>query len=168
MNITRRQWFFRGLIVAMVLVIVVRQYIKFKVAPDLELDKLELVTLQGEPASLSQYDGKNILLTFFATWCGPCHAEIAGMEAARPQLEAAGFVLIHVSEEEVAKINAFMAKNPSGMTYLQTLVSLEGLAIHTIPTHYVFDKEGKIRFKQTNQLDWDEPETVQELIDLVK
>ncbi len=152
----------------MLLVLAIRQYVKYRVAPELDMHKLELVTLDGSPTTLSAYAGKHILLTFFATWCGPCHQEIPAMEAARTQLEQAGFVLIHVSDEEVPLINKFMDKNPSGITYLRSLTSREALGVHTIPTHYVFDRQGGLKFKQTNPLDWEKPETVQQIIDMVQ
>lgn len=153
----------------MVLVIMVRQYRKYKVAPELELSAIEMVTLQGEPANLAQlHTGKNILLTYFATWCGPCHAEVAPMEAARPLLESNGFVLVHASDEDADKIVSFASKNPSGIVYYRSAVALENLGVHTYPTHFVFDKKGQLRFKQTDPLQWQNPATVQEIIDVVK
>lgn len=168
MGVTRRQWFFRGIIVVMVLTIIVRQYVKYRIAPELELHTLQLADMEGLPIDLTDYKGQNILLTYYATWCGPCHAEIAFMEAARPQLEDEDFVLIHVSDEEVDKINGFIAKNPSGITFLQSLTPLADIGVHTFPTHFLFDKAGALRFKQTDPLDWKDPGTVKEIVELVQ
>lgn len=148
--------------------LIARQYIKYRVAPELELNKLEFVTLEGNPADLSQYKGKHILLSYFATWCGPCNAEMAPMEAARPILEQNGFVLVHVSDEEVNKINSFIAKHPSGIEYLRSAKPLDEIGVHTYPTHFVFDKNGSLRFKQTNPLDWEDPITIAKLVKLVE
>ncbi len=168
MGVTRRQWFFRGIIVVMMVGLIVRQYVRYRVAPELELNTLEFVTLGGAPTDLSPYQDKNILLTYFATWCGPCNAEIAPMEAVRPLLEANGFVMLNVSDEEVGKINIFMAKHPSGIEYLRSAKPLSEIGVHTYPTHFVFDKQGVLRFKQTNPLDWHDPETINRLIELVE
>ena len=166
MGVTRRQWFFRGIIVVMVLVVVVRQYLKYKVAPDLELAHIELVALDGRPVDpTTDFSGKNILLTVFATWCGPCNAEIAHMEAVRPQLEEAGFVLVHITDEELGKVERFINKNPSGITYLRSLTPVKVLGVHTFPTHFVFNAQGALRFKQTDPLNWKNPNTVKELIE---
>lgn len=149
----------------MILVVIVRQYMKYKIAPELELQTIELVSLAGQPIDIStEFAGKNILLTAFATWCGPCHAEVAGMEAARPTLEQAGFVLIHISDEEVGKIQGFINKNPSGITYLRTTVLLEKIGVHTYPTHFLFDKNGALRYKQTDPFDWSDPQVITGLI----
>lgn len=168
MQVTRRQWIFRAIIVVMILGVIVRQYVKYKVAPELELAQIEFVTLDGQPFDPVQWKGKNVLLTVFASWCGPCNAEVAPMEAARPQLEAADFVLVHVTDEELEKVEMFMAKHPSGIAYLRSNTPRESIGVHTVPTHFVFDTEGKLRFKQTDPLNWQDPETVTGLIETVK
>lgn len=168
MQVTRRQWFFRAIIVLMIVGVIVRQYIKYKVAPELELTQIEFVTLDGQPFDPAQWKGKNVLLTVFATWCGPCKAEVEPMEMARPQLEAANFVMVHVTDEELGKVERFMAQHPSGFMYLRSNTPRESIGVHTIPTHFVFDTEGKLRFRQTDPLDWEAPEIVNELIETVK
>jgi peroxiredoxin len=168
MEVTRRQWFFRGIIVVMMVGIIVRQYIKYRVAPELELDKLEFVNLDGSRFNTADLKGHNVLLTYFATWCGPCNAEIADMEAVRPLLEEQGFMLVHVTDEELGKVNGFMAKHPSGITYLLSPKPLAEIGVHTYPTHFVFDKQGTLRFKQTNELNWRTPSTVQDIVKVVE
>ncbi len=149
--------------------LIVRQYAKYNVAPELALNSLELVATTGAPVDYTQFQNKNILLTCFASWCGPCNAEIAPMEAIRPTLEQHDFVMLQVSDEEMDKIITFQLKHPKGgMQYLKSLTPFENVGVHTYPTHFVFDKNGQLRFKQTNPLDWDDPETINELIKAVE
>jgi peroxiredoxin len=168
MGVTRRQWFFRGIIVLMMVGIIVRQYVKYRIAPELELNKLEFVNLDGSAFNTADLKGYNVLLTYFATWCGPCNAEIADMEAVRPFLESMDFKLVHVTDEDIEKVNGFMAKHPSGITYMRSPKPLAEIGVHTYPTHFVFDKEGALRFKQTNELNWRNPATVQDIVKVVE
>jgi peroxiredoxin len=168
MEVSRTQWFLRGIIAVMIIGVIVRQYVKYRVAPELEIDKLEFVNLDGSQYNHSNLKGRNILLTYFATWCGPCNAEIAGLEAARQLLEAEGFLLVHVTDEALEKINNFMAKHPSGITYLRSTKPLAEIGVHTYPTHFVFDKQGTLRYKQTNEMNWNNPETAQDIIKMVE
>jgi hypothetical protein len=90
------------------------------------------------------------------------------MEAVRPLLEEQGFMLVHVTDEELGKVNGFMAKHPSGITYLLSPKPLAEIGVHTYPTHFVFDKQGTLRFKQTNELNWRTPSTVQDIVKVVE
>ena len=83
-------------------------------------------------------------------------------------LEAEGFLLVHVTDEALEKINNFMAKHPSGITYLLSTKPLAEIGVHTYPTHFVFDKQGTLRYKQTNEMNWNNPETAQDIIKMVE
>lgn len=47
-----------------------------KLAPDFEARDLS-----GNAVTLDQFQGKNVLLNFWATWCGPCRVEMPLLEA---------------------------------------------------------------------------------------
>ncbi len=46
------------------------------VAPD-----FTAVTLEGEPVSLSDYEGRVVLVNIWATWCAPCREEMPSMQS---------------------------------------------------------------------------------------
>lgn len=56
--------------------------------------------LSGEEVSLSDYAGKVIFLNFWATWCGPCKAEMPTMNDLYADLKNEDFVVLAVNQQE--------------------------------------------------------------------
>ena len=60
----------------------------------------QAVDLKGKPVSLSQYRGKVLLMDFWATWCGPCCAELPNVVAAYNKYHGQGLEVVGVSLDE--------------------------------------------------------------------
>ena len=56
--------------------------------------------LHGKPFALSAYQGKVVLLDFWATWCPPCRKEIPGLIELYNRYRSRGFIVIGVSMDE--------------------------------------------------------------------
>ena len=63
--------------------------------------------LDGKPVSLSSYKGKVILLNFWATWCGPCKAEIPGFVELQEKYKNDLIVVGYSVDDEAPKAKAF-------------------------------------------------------------
>jgi peroxiredoxin len=64
--------------------------------------------LDGKEVRLSSYKGKVILLNFWATWCGPCKAEIPGFVELQDQYGKDGLVVVGYSvDDDAPKAQAF-------------------------------------------------------------
>ena len=68
--------------------------------------------LQGHPLSLAQYNGKVVLMDFWATWCGPCVGEMPNVIAAYNKYHAQGFDVVGISlDQSRPALTAFIAQN---------------------------------------------------------
>src|SRR5262249_24028435 len=74
------------------------------VAPAFKLD-----TLDGKPISLADARGKVVLLNFWATWCGPCRAEIPDLiELQNKYKEHLQIIGLTVDDDDPATIKKFI------------------------------------------------------------
>jgi thiol-disulfide isomerase/thioredoxin len=111
------------------------------------LPNLANFSLEGRlPADLK---GKVVLVDFWASWCEPCKASFPVMEQLYKTYAGRGFTIIAINvDEEKADMEAFLKKNPASFIILrdarQKLV--ESLGVGTMPTSFLLDADGKVRF----------------------
>lgn len=115
--------------------------------------------LQGDKIPFEQYKGKVVFLNLWATWCGPCKAEMPGIQKLYDKMkgEPIEFVMLSIDKDNaLSKVESYVSKNnytfpifmPSG--YLT-----EQLQVPSIPTTFVIDKEGKIAMKVVGTRNYD-------------
>lgn len=108
-------------------------------------------TLEGETISLSDYRGKVVLLDFWATWCGPCLAELPNVKRVYEKYGAEGFVVIGVSLDiDRRKLERFVREHDirwpqvyDGRGWENDVARLYGVV--AIPATLLLDKNGNVR-----------------------
>ncbi len=107
----------------------------------------QLATLAGKSLSLAEYKGKVVLLNFWATWCGPCRAEIPDLvelqNKYRDQLQIIGLVVDDDDQGAIKKFIAEFAINYPVALATDEIRSQYG-GIPALPTSFVVDAEGRV------------------------
>ena len=111
-------------------------------APDFTLPGLG-----GGDVRLSDYRGQVVLVNFWATWCGPCRAEMPEIEQVYRAYQDAGFVAIGVNQlEPETEVHAFVDEYQLTWVFAldQTGEVSQRWGVLGIPQSYLIDREGKI------------------------
>jgi cytochrome c biogenesis protein CcmG/thiol:disulfide interchange protein DsbE len=111
-------------------------------APDFKAKDLD-----GKDISLEAYKGKVILLNFWASWCGPCRAEIPGLidlqNKYKDRLQIVGLVVDDDDENEIRNVVKSEAINyPVAFTTPQVRMDYGGIA--ALPTVFVINPAGRV------------------------
>jgi thiol-disulfide isomerase/thioredoxin len=119
--------------------------IRFVRNPDPAPD-FKLTALDGKPLTLAALQGKVVLLNFWATWCGPCRAEIPDLVALQERYKGRlQIVGLNVDDEE-ADIKQYVQETginyPVAMTSNDVRIQFGG--IPALPTSFVLDTEGRV------------------------
>lgn len=126
-------------------------------APDFTIQ-----TPDGKELRLKDYQGKAILLNFWATWCGPCAKELPQMAKLYEQYKDKGFVLIGVSldfggpETVKAFLEAHQLNFPVGIDTEKEAVKAYG--VRGLPTSYFINSQGKVVGWLTGERNWESEE----------
>ena len=120
--------------------------IRFVKNPDLA-PGFELKDLEGKPVSLEEAKGKVVLLNFWATWCGPCRAEIPDLvDLQKRYREKLEIIALATEEDDADEVRRFV--QGSGINYRVAMASDDVVhaygGIAALPTSFVIDAQGRV------------------------
>jgi thiol-disulfide isomerase/thioredoxin len=123
-----------------------RPTIRFVRNPDPAPD-FKLISIDGKPVTLAGSKGKVTLLNFWATWCGPCRAEIPDLvelqNKYKDRLQILGLVVDDDDEEAIKEFaEKFGINYPVAIAGNDIRFQYGGIA--ALPTSFVLDAEGRI------------------------
>ena len=127
--------------------------------------KLHLLNQNNTRVFLSDYQGKVVLINFWATWCAPCIREMPSLSRLQKIRSGADFNIIALSQDQGgwATILPFIRKN--GFTNLTIWLDRKAkvardFGVEGIPTSILLARSGRIIGALKGAAEWDSPEAL--------
>ena len=125
------------------------------IAPNFELEDSD-----GELFNLKDTRGQWVFLHFWASWCGPCREEMPTIQALYENTDEdkLHFVLVNTAEDEDTIFNFLGVVAPD----LISMMDVDGLVTEVwkprgLPTTFLIDPEGKVRYQAIGGREWNQP-----------
>ena len=124
-------------------------------APPVEL---RLPDLEGRERTLDELTGKVVLVNFWASWCTPCITEMPSIQRLAEAMRGKPFAVIGVNVgEAVGRVRVVVqrlgTKFPMLLDKDSAVFNRWGVTL--LPTTYVLDGEGMVRYLGRGPLEWD-------------
>lgn len=133
-------------------------------SPPVDAPQFSLPSLNGRELTLDDYQGKYLLVNFWATWCGPCKVEMPSLESLHQKFKQRNFAVIAVSNDifgaQVVKpyIQAQNFTFPVGLD--PKLKVSNQFGVISLPTTFLINPQGKIIGVLNGAENWVDPKTL--------
>ena len=127
------------------------------------LREATLQGLSGPSRKLSEFRGKPLIINVWASWCGPCRAEMGSLERLSRRKGAQQFAMIGISTDDYRdKAKGFLQQTGTTFShFIDSQLVLENmLGADRLPLTLLVDAQGRVLEKFYGAAQWDSPEAV--------
>ena len=121
--------------------------------------------------NLADYRGKVVVVNFWATWCEPCRDEMPALQRTQQLLADKGLVVLTVnvgdSEEKAAAFYQQAGLSLPVVFDKDWSVSRSTWKVRMLPSTFIIDRKGAIRYSILGEVDWDAPAHIASLTRLL-
>lgn len=154
-----------GLALVMNLLLVVgAQAAGFEKRADAMVPVLEAEDVGGIVRTLADYQGKVVVLNFWASWCPPCLREMPSMERLRLRMAGRPLEIVALdSAETLEEVKTYLSRIKLGFPILLDPdgTNTKRWKVFALPTSFLLDAKGRVRYVLTGPTEWDEGEPLQ-------
>jgi thiol-disulfide isomerase/thioredoxin len=132
--------------------------------------EFSLVDLKDKKHTLSDYQGKVVLVNFWASWCPPCIYEMPELTRLKKQLSDQPFEILALNVgEKKYKVRKFAKLINFHLPVLldTSEETFDTWGIKTLPTSFLIDTDGNIRYRVRGNPGWDTEDTIKAIEQLI-
>jgi thiol-disulfide isomerase/thioredoxin len=137
---------------------------RFALAESEAVSEAEFRNASGEHLTLADFRGRVVLLNLWATWCGPCRAEMPALDRLQAMHQGDGLAVLAVSVDKggSAAVQHFFEQR--GLRNLTLYLDANGATVRAfgarrIPTTLIIDRDGNVVGSLVGPKQWDSPDT---------
>ena len=120
---------------------------------------------EGRKLGLGDFEGRVVLVNFWATWCAPCVREMPSLDRLQAALGGPQFAVLALSLDRQGKqaVEPYFAEH--GLNHLGVYLDPEGEAFRTwrgqgVPTSFLIGRDGRALGVLLGPAQWDAPEAI--------
>lgn len=117
----------------------------------------------GNGFTLADYEGKVVVLNFWATWCPPCRAEMPGIDRLAGEMDGSDVAVLALSTDrfDIERVEAFF--EDIGVKNLPVLQDRKGVVARKagvlgLPVTIILDRQGREIARVQGEAHWDSPD----------
>ena len=124
----------------------------------------KLKDLEDKVRDVKEWDGKVLMINFWATWCPPCRREMPAFIELQEKYKDKGFTIVGIALDEKQAVIDFT--DPMGMNYPILMAEQEGIVLSkaygnnlgVLPYTVIVDRKGNIIHRQRSELTFEQVE----------
>lgn len=140
-----------------------------KVADMPPAPEFSLTDREGKVHRLADYRGRVVVVNFWSVWCAPCRKEMPAMQRAWEQARERDVTIIGVNfEDRPEQVAQFFTTISADFPILLggDRAMLKAWSVKGLPTTFVVDPQGRLRYQVVGEYHWDQPAALETLMSL--
>jgi peroxiredoxin len=130
-----------------------------------------LTDANGETHTLSDYQGKVVIVNFWAVWCAPCRKEMPSMQRAWQEIRNKNALLLAVNwGDDAESVDKFLESIDVDLEFPILLGGdkkiISEWSVKGLPTTFVIDPKGRLAYRVVGNIEWDDPEILEKVLQL--
>ncbi|MCB1724531.1 MAG: TlpA family protein disulfide reductase [Gammaproteobacteria bacterium] len=126
--------------------------------------EIDLPDLDGRTRTLGEFHGQTILVNFWASWCTPCIREMPDLVRLQQTLQDESFLVLGINVGEAdRRVQTIAHQLHMDFPVLLDRDSreFERWGVQVLPTSYLVDPEGNVRFAVIGTVDWNDADVIE-------